>query len=250
MYIDAEVLLPQDGEHLWAARVIQRARDKDGKQFGTYNQNPILNTNVYEVMFPDGSTSKYAANIISKNIFSQVDEDGYRYQLLNHIMDHKSNGQAVQPEDAFTVSQNGNKVRRQTTKGWFFQVQWKDGTDSWLPLRELKESNPVQVSKYAQSAQLLDVPAFTWWAPHTLKKRDNIISKVVLRTKKKSHKYGIKVPSNVRHALELDKNNRNTLWADAIDLEMGEVRVAFNVRQKITTVRLNLCTLVAIWSLM
>ena len=239
LYIDAEVLLPQDGEHLRAARVIRRARDKDGKQFGTYNQKLMLNTNVYEVMFPDGSISKYAANIIAENIFSQVDEDRYRYQLLDHIMDHKSNGQAVQPKDAFTVSRNGNKVRRQTTKGWFFQVQWKDGTDSWLPLRELKESNPVQVAEYAQSAQLLDVPAFAWWAPHTLKKRDNIISKVVSRTKEKSHKYGIEVPCNVRHALELDKNNGNTLWADAIDLEMGEVRVAFDVRQKNTTITPN-----------
>ena len=199
----------------------------------------MLNTNVYEVIFPDDSISKYAANIIVENIFSQVDEDGYRYQLLDHIMDHKSNGQAVRPEDAFTVSQNGNRVRTQTTKGWFFKVQWKDGTDSWLTLKELKESNPIQVAEYGQSAQLLDVPAFAWWAPHTLKKRDNIISKVVLRTKKKSHKYRIEVPCGVRHALELDKNNGNTLWADTIDLEMGEVRVAFDVRQQNTTVRPN-----------
>ena len=183
LYIDAEVLLPQDGEHLRAARVIQRAKDTGGKQFGTYNQNPMLKTNIYEVIFPDGLVSKYAANIIAENIFSQVDEDRYRYQLLDHIMDHKSNDQAVWPEDAFTVSRNGKRVRRQTTKGWFFQVQWKDGTNSWLPLKEFKESNPVQVAKYAQSAQLLDLPAFPWWAPHTLNKRDNIISKVDFKTK-------------------------------------------------------------------
>ena len=239
VYIDAEVLLPQDGKHLQAARVIGRAKDANGKLFGTYHQNPMLNTNVYEVMFPDGGTSRYAANIIAENIYSQVDVDGHRYQLMDHIMNHKTNGHALTQEQAFTVSRNGNKVRRQTTKGWFFQVQWKDGTDSWLPLKELKESHPVQVAEYAQSAQLLDVPAFAWWAPHALKKRDQIIAKVVSRTKKKSHKYGIEVPRDVRHAHELDRVNGNTLWADAIRLEMGEVRVAFDVKQKDTTVRPN-----------
>ena len=225
VYIDAEVLLPKDGEHLQAARVIGRAKNEEGKTFGTYHQNPMLNTNVYEVMFPDGSTSRYAANIIAENIYSQVDADGYRYQLMDHIMDHKSNGHAVKQDDAFTVSRNGNKVRRQTTKGWFFQVQWKDGTDSWIPLKELKESHPVQVAEYAQSAELLLEPALAWWAPHTLKKRDQIIAKVVSRSKKKSHKYGIEVPRDVRHAHELDRINGNSLWADAIKLEMGEVRV-------------------------
>ena len=51
----------------------------------------MLNTNVYEVMFPDGSTSRYATNIIAENIYSQVDADGHRFQFMDHIMDHKSN---------------------------------------------------------------------------------------------------------------------------------------------------------------
>ena len=239
VYIDAEVLLPQGRKHLQAARVIGRAKDEHGKLFDTYHQNPMLNTNVYKVMFPDGGTSRYAANIIAENIYSQVNADCHRFQFMDHIMDHKSNGHALKQEDAFTVSQNGNKVRCQTTKGWFLQVQWKDGTDSWVPLKELKESHLVQVAEYAQSAQLLDVPAFAWWAPYALKKRDQIIAKVVSRTQKKSHKYGIEVPHNVRHAHELDKINGNSLWADAIRLEMGEVQVAFYVKQKDTTVRQN-----------
>ena len=92
-------------------------------------------------MFPDGSVSRYSVNIIAENIYSQVDEDSYRYQLLDHIMDHKTNGQAIQPEDAFMVSQNGNNVCQQTTKGWFFQVQWKDGTHYWDPLKRIQSSS-------------------------------------------------------------------------------------------------------------
>jgi hypothetical protein len=30
-----------------------------------------------------------------------------------------------------------------------FEIEWKDGTTSWIPLKELKEANPVEVAQYA-----------------------------------------------------------------------------------------------------
>ena len=43
----------------------------------------------------------------------------------------------------------------------------------------------------------------------------------------RTHKYGVRVPRNVKEALEIDTKNVNTLWADAIGLEMKNNRVAF-----------------------
>lgn len=232
LYFDAEVMLPKDGTHMQSARVIGQSRDSSGNTIGTFNHNPILNTRIYDVLFPDGSVQQYAANTIAENTFSQVDEDGHRYQLIDCILSHKSDGRAVRREDAFIISKNGNRTRRHTTKGWYFQVQWKDGTDSWVALRDLKESNPIEVAEYAQSAGIADEPAFAWWVPYTLKKRDSIIAKVSARTKKKTHKYGIEVPRDVRHALLLDKESKTTFWADAIKREMGEVRVAFDIKDE------------------
>ena len=134
LYIDVEVLLPKDDQHMQAARVIGPSKDKDGKRIGTFSQNPILNTTVYNVMFPDGSVMVYTPNIIAENIYSQVDEDGFRYQLIDNIIGHRRDGKAVPMSEAFTVSKNGNKVRRQTTKGWEFEVLWKNGIESWVPL--------------------------------------------------------------------------------------------------------------------
>ena len=232
VYIDAEVMLPKDGEHMQAARVIGQSRDKEGKTIGTFNQNPILNTKIYDVMFPDGSVSQYAANIIAENIYSQIDEDGYRYQLLESILDHRKDGRAIPKSEGYVVSKNGNKARKQTTKGWYFKVKWKDGTDSWVALKDLKESNPLQVAEYVQVAELIDEPAFAWWAELALKRRDKIIAGVASRSKKKTHKFGIEVPRDVRHALQLDKENNNTFWADAIRKEMSEVRVAFDIKER------------------
>lgn len=119
-YINAEVLLPKDGEHMQAAKVVGRAKDIQGNHMGKHDSNPILNTTVYDVMFPDGSVQQYAANTIAENIYSQVDVDRHRFQLMDHIMDHRTDGTVVSKEDAHFVDTKGKKQRRLTTKGHFF----------------------------------------------------------------------------------------------------------------------------------
>jgi hypothetical protein len=51
-----------------------------------------------------------------------------------------------------------------------------------------------------------------------------IHSAVKARVRKKTHKYWIEV---LAHAKELDRINGNTLWMDALKLEMHNVGVAF-----------------------
>ena len=147
-------------------------------------------------------------------------------------MDHRKDGRAVPKSEGYVISKNGNKSRKQTTKGWYFKVKWRDGRDSWVVLKDPKESNPLQVAEYVQLTKIIDKPAFAWWTEHVLKRRDKIIAGVSARSKKKIHKFGIEVPRDVWHALQLDKENNNTFWADAIRREMSEVRVAFDIKNK------------------
>jgi len=75
-------------------------------------------------------------------------------------------------------------------------------------------------------------PAFNWWVTHVLKKRNRIISLVrkrIPRYLKQNHKFGIKIPTSVKDALEIDKKNGNTYWADAIATKMKNVRAAFKI---------------------
>ena len=67
-YIGAEVLLPQNGYVLKAARVLGRAVDDSGSSIGQYDSNPMLNTKIYDVMFPDGAVQQYAANVIAESL--------------------------------------------------------------------------------------------------------------------------------------------------------------------------------------
>lgn len=123
------------GENLQSAKVIGRHTNRDGSVKGSFNENPILDTRVYDVMFPDGSIQSYAANVIAENMWSQVDDEGYRYKLMDCILDHHTNGTEVTKADGFVISKNGKRTHKTTTKGWFLNVQWKDGTTSWKPLK-------------------------------------------------------------------------------------------------------------------
>ena len=79
-----------------------------------------------------------------------------------------------------------------------------------------KASNPVEVAEFAKSKQIDDEPAFKWWVPYTLKKRDRIIASVNSRVRKATHKYGVEVPTSIEHAIKIDKQNGNTMWQDAV----------------------------------
>ena len=51
----------------------------------------------------------------------------------------------------------------------------------------------------------------------------------IMRYLKRSEKFGIAIPKNVKEALQLYKENGNTLWDDAIATEMKNVKVAFKI---------------------
>ncbi len=76
-------------------------------------------------------------------------------------------------------------------------------------------------------------PAFAWWVPHTLKRRNTIIS--ALKTAsytKTAQKFGLEIPSRIKHALEIDQETGTDFWQKAIAKEMLHVRPAFNILQK------------------
>ena len=228
--VNAEVLLPHR-DKMTHATVVAQHLDSDGQEKGRSDPNPILNTAIYDVLFPDGTIKQYAANTIAENMWAQVDSEGNQYFTLDCITDHRRNENAVDKSDQYMTTKRGVRKLRQTTVGWDLCVQWKSGEEQWIPLKDLKESNPVEVADYAKANGLVDEPAFKWWVPFVLRKRDCIISKVTTRVRKKTHKYGICIPSSVKEAYELDKLNGNTFWRDAILKEMLNVSIAFEIME-------------------
>jgi hypothetical protein len=218
--LSAEVLLPK-GDFQFVGIVLQRKRDVDGNPIGKSNPNPILDTRVYEVEFPDGTIAEYSANVIAEALYSQVDVDGNCFLLLKEIVSHSKDDTALTNDDAFVnTTGSQNPVKRPTTKGWKFECLWADGSTSWELLRNLKDSNPIELAQYARMQNLLNEPAFSWWAKDTLQRMKGIISKVKSQYWQRTHKVGICLPKTVSEALRLSEENGNTLWHDAIQKEI------------------------------
>ncbi|KAI2495086.1 Reverse transcriptase (RNA-dependent DNA polymerase) [Fragilaria crotonensis] len=197
-YLNMELALPREGGEVQFGRVVKRLRDKDGLPIGTANDNPILDSRLYEVEFQDGYKTSLAANAIAENLFAQIDDKGNR-----HVLHKKAEG-----------DHNWLGTHQSTT---------------WVTLKDMKEAYPVQSAEYAVQARIAEEPAFAWWAPHTLKKRNRIIAKVKSKYWLRTHKFGIRIPKSVKEAREIDAENGNTYWWDAILKEMKNVRPAFEV---------------------
>ena len=230
-YLNAEISLPKGGI-MARGRVAGRKRDADGNPVGRANDNPILDTRIYEVQFDDGDVTELTANMIAQSMYAQCDADGNQYMLLDQLVDHRKDDAAISLADQTVHRDNGRTYRRKTTAGWQICCQWVDGSTSWEKLSDLKESHPIETAEYAVTHGIDHEPAFNWWVKHFLKKRDRIISLVKRRNTrylKRTHKFGIELPKTAQEALALDKKNGNTLWADAISKEIKNVRVAFKI---------------------
>ena len=229
-YVNMELALPQGGTlEPRYARVTKRLRDANGIPIGTEHDNPILNTRMYEVEFMDREKSSLSANYIAENLFAQIDDDGNRQVLLNEIIDHHTTGHQIMQQDVFIMTKNGIRRRKETTTGWDILVQWEDGRTNWVALKDMKESCPVQVAEYAILSHISMEPAFSWWVPHVLKKRNWIISKVKSKYWLRTHKIRIRIPKTIGEACQLDRENGDNLWWETICKEMKNVRPAFEV---------------------
>ena len=93
--------------------------------------------------------------------------------------------------------------------------------------------DPIPIVKYAKAKHLLDQQPFKTLGllcvgvvPSRLRKIYEAkvhvprVNKATTAIFGRKYKFGIQVPYSVKHALQLDKENGNTLWKDAIQKEM------------------------------
>ena len=59
--------------------------------------------------------------------------------MMACILDQKRDGSALRMNEKYIKPKNRQMKLRQTTVGWSLLVRMKDGTESWTPLRVLKE---------------------------------------------------------------------------------------------------------------
>jgi hypothetical protein len=174
-YLSAELMLPKGGVMV-KGRVTARKRDQDRNPVGHANDNPILDTRSYIIDFDDGNQTEKTVNMIAGSLYLQCDPNGNQYVLLEEIVDHRCLPAAIKLSDQKIVRADGKTYLKHSTIGWQLCCQWKDGSTSWENLADLKESHPIETTKYAKILGIDHEPVFNWWVSHVLRKRDRINS--------------------------------------------------------------------------
>jgi hypothetical protein len=170
----------------------------------------------------------YAANIIADAIYTAVDDEGRKFLLLKEIIDFRKLRNAIEKNNMWVQSrEGGNKHMRKTTIGWELCIQWKDDSTSWEPLANLKDAYPVEVAEFAIAHNIASEPAFAWWVPDVMHRKERIVKATKTRYLKRMQKFGIDLPKSVNEALRIDKETKTTYWADALAKELKNSRIAF-----------------------
>ena len=77
--------------------------------------NPILDTQIYKVLFNDRLTQEYVTNRIALSIFDQIDLEGKITRLLDSIGVHRSDYRTIKKIDGFFKDSRGCNKRNITT---------------------------------------------------------------------------------------------------------------------------------------
>ena len=99
----------------------------------------------------------------------------------------------------------------------------------WYPLKDTKESNPVQVAEYYVAKNIASEHALSWWVPYTINKRNVIIAAIKSYLKVATHKYGADISTSIGHTISLDNINGNRLCKEALEKDMHNVSIAFEI---------------------
>ena len=160
-YIGAKIVVPGRNAEQVLAKVKRRKRDSAGNLIRQENENPILDSRVYELEFPDGRLEEFSVNVLAENLFNQADDDGWDSGILKEIIDYRRiDGVAVPKSQGVIETETGQLRNVITTKGWEFKVLFVDQSTGWLPLSALKESNQVELAEFACAHNLTQEPAF------------------------------------------------------------------------------------------
>jgi len=106
-------------------------------------------------------------------------------------------------------------------------VNWESGESTYEPLHIIAADDPVSCALYAKKNGLLDTEG--WKRFKGIAKRQKKLNRLLNQAKLQSfnrckvYKFGVEVPRNHDHAMELDRINGNTKWLDAEKLELSQV---------------------------
>jgi hypothetical protein len=95
-----------------SGKILRCKRELDGTMRGRANANPMLDTRTYEIEFPDGRSDEYTANVIAENMYAQCDIESRQYNLMEGIIEHRTDVHAIARAEMYINHGINKKVRK------------------------------------------------------------------------------------------------------------------------------------------
>ena len=100
-------------------------------------------------------------------------------------------------------------------------MEWDTGEKTWEPLVIMAKDDPISCANYAEDNDMLNVPGWKMLRRIIrLRRKVKMLLNKVKSNKRPIYKYGIKLPRNYKHALEIDKEAGNDNWKNAYAKEI------------------------------
>jgi hypothetical protein len=167
---------------------------------------------------------------IGDNDFDEI----ISYNELSNIVEEQQQLQSESPETAvwsfkgIRSHQGPLPPSHPDYKGSSYNVlvEWDDGSETMEPLDTIIKDDPVSVAEYEAENNLLDTPGWkrVKHIAQNKKRLRRMVNQAKASLKGKVYSFGIQVPRNVKQAFELDKENGNTLWKDAMTREIANIQ--------------------------
>jgi len=230
-YISSKVRLMEDNaDHVGIIK--GRKKGPDGKFIGKFNENPFLDTSIYEI---DGRVESYFVNQIVECILNESEVESNITHPIKDFVDHRKDANALTKDEAF-LKVREKVIPKRTTKGWHLCAELSNGRTEWIDLKTAKNASPIKAARYATADKISDEPAFRWWVPYVLKKQERIIKAIKRRSTKrrKTEKFGLEVPkpNDVERAMQIDNETGTTHWSTALAKETKTVLPALKILEQ------------------
>ena len=107
-------------------------------------------------------------------------------------------------------------------------LKWKYVTTYWVSMKDIKDSQPVELDEYETSADIKHDPSFAWWVSYMIKEQDRILGKVKSNYWLITHKCVLRVTKYIVEVKQIDEENINTLFINSIQIYMTVIMVKLN----------------------
>ena len=161
--------------------------------------------------------------------------DGQRSEVMNYnaivdLMNKQIEVESEDPDTAYTFKAITDHRYKNPT--YEVLVEWECGEKTWEPIALMRQDDPGTLAKYGKEHDLLKKPGWKRLCRYvkSIKRLDRNLkqAKMFAARVTQRYKFGVKVPRDEKEALHFDETNKNSLWNDAIRIELNQVVREYN----------------------